>query len=322
MSVLNEYGEFRIHSPWRRNFLATYQLFVVLSSLIGDTLILLASRNRDSFRLNKVLVTIMQHIAICDISVSIAHILPGAISLIADAWVLGDALCYLKAYLTLYFYPANMSLICVLIASKFLLLRKPLRARNWSRKRAQVICIVVWTFFFVYPILMFTLGKDDVSFDYRTYTCEYGYNSYTWKKIQSPMFMMSALVPNTVMIMTTVPTLKYFVKARKSAKRAKNNTPWQGALTIALTAIVYCLSTMPATVYYVGSSFVHEKNRGFNILYRYGIFLGMLNITSNFFIYALTIKTFRRYLLSKIEKMSTTISRKRMSRTGNFQNQV
>ena len=164
---------------------------------------------------------------------------------------------------------------------------------------------------------MFNLGKDDVSFDYRTYTCEYGYNSYTWKKIQAPMFVMSALVPNTVMIITTVPTLKYLVKARKSAKRAKNNAPWQGALTVALTAIVYFLSTMPATVYFVGSTFVHEENRGFNILYRYGIFLGMLNITSNFFIYALTIKTFRRYLLANIEKMATTISRKRMYRTGN-----
>ena len=93
MSVPNEYDEFRIPSPWKR-YIATYQLFVVLSSLIGDTLILLASRNKDSFRLNKVLVTIMQHIAVCDISVSITHILPGAISLKADAWVLGDALCY------------------------------------------------------------------------------------------------------------------------------------------------------------------------------------------------------------------------------------
>ncbi|KAL5250755.1 hypothetical protein ACHWQZ_G016482 [Mnemiopsis leidyi] len=305
MVILYQYEAARMESDAERYFWATYALFVAVSSILGDTVIIVASRNKDSFRLNKFLVTIMQHIAVCDISVSLTHVLPSAISLFADRWVLGEALCYTKPYLSYYFYPANMSLICVLTTGKFLLLRKPTRARNWSQKQAHVICGVVWTFFFVYPILMLALGKDDVSFDFRTYSCEYGWNAHTWKKIQSVMFMMSALGPNAVMIITTIPTLKFLVEARKSARRTKKSVPWQGALTVSLTAIVYFLSTMPATVYLVGGSFAGPESR-FHTLYRYGIYIAMANITSNFFIYTLTITSFRRYLKSRIKEVSSS----------------
>ena len=138
-------------------------------------MILVASRNRENFRLNKFLVAIMQHIAVCDISVSIVMILPTALSLIADAWVLGGAFCYAVPYLCFYFYLANMFLICLLTTGKFFLLKKPLRAQNWSKKQAHLICGMIWMLFLANPILMYTLSKDDVSFDYRTYICEYGF---------------------------------------------------------------------------------------------------------------------------------------------------
>ena len=208
-----------MHSSEQRYIWATYLVLLALSSLIGDAAILIVSGNRKNFRLNKFLVTIMQHIAVSDISVSIVMILPTAVSLLADAWVLGEALCYAVPYLCAYFYLANMSLICALVAGKFLLLRKPLRARNWSKKHAHLICGIIWMFFVVNPILMYTLGKDDVSFDYRTYICFYGFKSYTWKKIQPYVSFASFTFPNTVIITTTIPTLKYLMEARKSAIR-------------------------------------------------------------------------------------------------------
>ena len=91
MHIQNE-KELGMHSSGKRYIWATYMLTLALSSLIGDTVILVASRNRENFRLNKFLVTIMQHIAVCDISVSIVMILPTAVSLIANVWVFGNAL--------------------------------------------------------------------------------------------------------------------------------------------------------------------------------------------------------------------------------------
>ena len=303
------YEDFRLLSSGERSFWAIYMLFIALSSIFGDTLILLASRDRDSFRLNKFLVTIMQHIAVCDISVSITHILPNSISLIADSWVLGDALCYITAYLGYIFFPASNLLICALTTGKFLLLRKPARARNWSKKQAHVICSVVWITNLIQPIAMFALGKDGVSFDYRTYLCEYCWNAYT-SEWAFDLFSLTSLVSlDAVIITTTAPTLTYLVKARKCAKRTKKSAPWQGALAVSLTAIVFCLSTVPIGVFFFCRLISVQDYHGVNLLYRYGCFFTKANISSNFFIYALTITSFRRYLIDKIRQIPMIASK-------------
>lgn len=306
MAVLyNE--ELRMLSSEQRYIWASYLLFVALSSLIGDTVILLASRNGDNFRLNKFLVTIMQYIAVCDIAVSITTILPSAASLIADAWILGDALCFVAIYLNYYYMSANTYLICVLSTGKILLLRNPAQARNWSKKRGHVICSVVWIFSLVFPIFKLTLG-DDVSFDYKTYTCHCGFSSSMLKRIMPFFTTASIIITNAVMMSTTIPTLKYLVKARNTAIQAKKSVPWQGALTVSFTAIVYCITTLPLGVYFFCRSIVGQENNVLNLLYRYGAFSMYANISSNFFIYAFTITSFRKYLLKSIMEISGSIT--------------
>jgi hypothetical protein len=283
---------------------------VAVSSIIGDTLILVASRDRKSFKLNKFLVTIMQHIAVNDIILSVTFILPITISLIADSWIFGDVLCYAKGYTGIYFYPVNMSLICALTTSKFLLLRKQTRTKTLSRNKAHIMCFTIWAAGLLNLALICALGRHDFSFDYRTYDCEYGFTAYTWKKIKPVMFTISCIIPNVMIIATSLPTMKYLMAARNSARRVRVSAPWQGALTVVLTATVYCLSTFPCTVYMVGSSFVPEDPVAHDTfsfgLCRYGFFTGMVNITSNFFIYTLTITSFRRYLRSKIVDLFTS----------------
>ena len=312
MTIWKSYTTFSMQNSAERYFWACYQLCVAFSSILGDSLILFASRQKHSFKLNSFLVTIMRHIAACDITLSISHILPNAVSLIANSWALGDTLCYMRPYIGYYFFPANMSLICILTTGKFLLLTQPRRARSLSRVKAHLACSIVWVTSLTYPVLMYWFGKEDVSFDYRTYSCEYGWNSPVWVKVTPVMIAVLAVVPNVVMIITTIPTLKYLVTARKSAQRTRGSVPWQGALTVFLTAAVYCLSTLPVTVYLIGAPFILKKAPTseylFHRLYRYGAYIAMINITSNFFIYTLTITSFRRYLREKIAEALTNLT--------------
>ena len=48
---------------------ASYYIFVIVSSLIGDSIILYASNKRGAFHLNAFIVTIMQHIAVTDLDI-------------------------------------------------------------------------------------------------------------------------------------------------------------------------------------------------------------------------------------------------------------
>ena len=58
-----------IYSDAVRYLWAGYFVFVLLSSLIGDTTILIASIKYRAFKLHKVVVVIIQHIAVCDLLV-------------------------------------------------------------------------------------------------------------------------------------------------------------------------------------------------------------------------------------------------------------
>ena len=175
--------EFGMHKNAERYFWASYVIFGVLSSLIGDTLILIASFHRDAFKINKILVIVIQHIAVSDLLYTISMSSPVAISLLANSWVLGKALCYVSVYVSYFAFPAGMFLIAVLTTSKFLILRYPLRAASWSTKRAHLVCSFIWAFALIFPILLLAVDKDDVHFDYRSYNCDYGYSSDAWKTI-------------------------------------------------------------------------------------------------------------------------------------------
>ena len=292
--------EFGMHNNAERYFWASYHLFGVLSSLIGDTLILIASFQKDAFKINKILVVIIQHIAVSDLTYTISGLVTATISLLANSWVLGTALCYTRVYFGYFAFPAGMSLIAMLTTSKFLILRYPLRAASWSTKRAHQVCSFIWAFALIFPILFFVVDKDDVHFDYRVYNCEYGYNSDAWKKIIPIIGFIWSIVPNMIIVATTVPTLKFLADAGKSARRVGGSVPWQGNLTVALTAVVYCISTLPYIVYQIAISCMKDPSELFIIFfYRLSSFLLMINVVANFYIYVLTIRSFRIFLFSK-----------------------
>ena len=119
---------------------ACYHLFVIASSLIGDTTILIASIKYKAFKLHKVIIVVIQHIAFCDLMVSATHVLPIMISDISNKWVLGNFFCYLNPYASYYSNQASILLICTMTTSKLLLLR----FGTTTSKKAHSICVACW----------------------------------------------------------------------------------------------------------------------------------------------------------------------------------
>ena len=68
---------------------AGYFLFVLASSMIGDTIILITSIKYRVFKLHKMIVTIIKHIAICDLLVTVTSQFPTFVSLVRNEWVFG-----------------------------------------------------------------------------------------------------------------------------------------------------------------------------------------------------------------------------------------
>ena len=217
-----------------------------------------------------------------------------------------------------------MCLIAALTTAKFLILRYPFRAASWTTQRAHQLCSLIWASSLTLPILFLIVDKDDVDFDYRQYRCEYGFRSSNWSMIRPMAAFLLGFLPNIVIVATTIPTLKYLIKARKSAQRVQGSVSWQGALTVTLTSAVYCISTLPFISYQFAEDFVGKNLSGsFRVhYYRISNFLMLINIVANFYLYILTIKSFRSFLLSKFQQLvslpgSVPNPRTRMSTTNN-----
>ena len=316
INSLNNFDiKFGIQSDAERYFWAAYFLLGVLSSLIGDTLILIASFQEGAFKVSKLIVTVIQHIAIADLGSSIMIFTPILISMLYNSWVLGDALCYVNAYASFFTYQAGLFFITLLTITKFLLLRHPLKISSISTKRAHLVCLSIWIFTMINPVVKLIVHKDDVRFDYRTYYCEYGYNAFS-KTAKIILAIIHGVIPNFVIVATTIPTLQYLFTARQSARRVRSSDPWRGALTVVLTAVAYTISTLPFCVYHIAVNFADEDpSQPFpGHFRRICQSLLMINTVANFFIYSLTIPSFRKFLSSQVISI-LRVSRKR-TKTG------
>ena len=146
-SHINQYNIktiYGIKSDAARYAWAGYIVFVIASSFIGDTIILIASSRYKAFKLHKVIIVIIQHIALCDLMVTVTDVLPLFVSMIENEWVFGNLLCYVGAFTGYYFKGTGLFLICNMTTSKLLLLKYPFRYRAISVKKAHMVCGACW----------------------------------------------------------------------------------------------------------------------------------------------------------------------------------
>ena len=287
---------------------ASYYIFVIISSLIGDTTILIASIKYRAFKLHKYMVIIIEHIAICDLMVTITAVITSTTSLFADRWILGEFLCYTLPYATYYFPVTGSLLICVMTSSKLFILKYPLKAVIWPSKRAHLICGSAWTTALVLPLIFFLVDKNDISFDYRNYGCGYLYSSNIWKWLVPLFSVLYLVIPNCIVLSTTLILL---IAAKKIARRGRENLRWEGVITTVLTATVYCISVMPYAIYRIADEMntksLHDPQDFFHKVYfRIALSFLYLNTISNFYIYCLTVSSFRKFLWSRIKLLRIT----------------
>ena len=284
---------------------AGYYLFVIASSLIGDTTILIASIKYKAFKLHRVIIVVIQHIAFCDLMVSATYVLPRIVSIISDKWVLGNFFCYLNSYASYYSYLTSVLLICTMTTSKLLLLKYPLQFGTTTSKKAHLICVACWLAAFAFPVTLLFVDIDDVYFSYRNYGCElyaYGYSSEIWHYMRLFVAALFGFIPTFLVVLTT---LWLLIEARKVVSRSRESLKWQGIVTTVLTATVFCLSLLPFIVYHVGEPFVSvdEKSKSsfHTTFYRVATSLLSLNTISNFYIYSLTVSSFRAFIRSRAQ---------------------
>ena len=296
-----------IQSQGERYFWITYLIIVVISSLIGDTIILYASIQHNAIKLNKIIVVVMQHIAVCDLLSSTAYVLPTTISLISERWVLGDVLAHLSLYVEVVTFQAANILICLLSTSKVLLLKYPLQTRCWTKNGAHKVCGMIWVFVHFYPVLRFLLDVDGLVFSHTTYNINFGLSSKSSSAVKVIAILTTLLtldLPTIVVVLAVFSTLLFIYKSRDISTRCRGQRRWQGIVTVVVTATVYCISVVPSSIVTLVTMSDSQKIH----FVRVAEFLIALNVMANFYIYSLTIPSFRNFIQAKALEVSGSIS--------------
>ena len=128
-----------------RIILTTWSIAVILTSLMGDSVILIATTKYQAIKLHRVLVTLIQHLAISNLLQTLFRVLPITPTFITDAWVMGTFLCHVEDHVGIICSTATLFLTCSLSTFKLLLVKIPFRVGYWSVKLGHKICVVMWT---------------------------------------------------------------------------------------------------------------------------------------------------------------------------------
>ena len=302
--------EHKLNDDEQRYGLVAFLLIVVLSSLIGDSIILLASVRHDAIKLNKFIVAIMQHIAVCDLLQSVFLVFPSAASILAGEWIFRDiilgqySLIHMLNSLSI---KSNNILTCLLTVSKLILLKFPLRTRHWNKKMAHVACVLVWFFAFIaVGIFTFSMPYRYV-FVYMFYIITAQMTEDVTGKFENATVIIFNVIPPFAVLLSTGVILHHLFEARRVSYRSGGTMRWQGMVTVSATALVFLVSTLPHVVSYF--IFLADPDRRMELLAEsYGMYLFLnrvsyffsyLNIMSNFYIYSLTVPSFRSFLKEK-----------------------
>ena len=310
----SNYTQFGIKDKTERYFYACWLTLVILSSLFGDFLILIASTKYKAFKLNKMIVAVIQHMAVNDLLNTVGSIFPILISTIINARSPFRWLDYVRFFIGYYTTTVGSLLISSFTMLKVLLLKYPLRVGMMSKRRTQNICTVIWITSIFVPAEHLIVNIHDVLFDYRTYSYTYGYSSKVWKVLLPFTALIFLVVPNTIVIVSTFMLL---YEAKKAVKTHRQTLKWQGITTVALTALVYTVSFFPFIIYFTAEPFVKKnpQNPGPFFLEYYRVTNGLviLHVLSNFFVYSLTVESFRSFLKTKLCGVLTRFLENRVS---------
>lgn len=114
---------------------------------------------------------------------------------------------------------------------------------------------------------------------------------------------LTNILPVVLVIVSTCGTLAYLVRARTVSACSGRGPRWQGMVTVVITSTVFCVSIIPDTVSFVVVTCMRISSDEFKGVLRVSEFLTALNVMANFYIYSLTIPSFRKFVKTGISRL-------------------
>ena len=283
-----------------------FNLFVLLSSLIGDSTILIGIIRYNAIKLNKATVVFILHLAVNDMLQAMFSVLPQTINIAmgSEHWLLGEVVCDLFDNVQRICSDTSTPLLTSLLStSKMLTIFYPFRARTWSNCKVHVICGICWTVSVLQPVVIYNVKCIIDPTYYNTdyyYRCNCYSDTTPFWVYQWFYHFVPAIVPVICIFILIITSVLILYKARKQALSRGGTLRWQGVMTITMTTAVFVISYLPFNIFNVSIFLGIIPTAQYIVLFKVFSFMLNINIMANFFVYSVTVQSFRDFIWSGI----------------------
>ena len=172
-------------------------------------------------------------------------------------------------------------------------------------------CILVACTVFVAVVLALN-GQNGMYFSYLDYNCDYFLNEEVWTRAKYLVLCTTiGLAVLINVIITTFSSVMLLIEAKRAAARREQDLQWQGVTAVVLTAAIFGFTLLMVAAYYICNKFVTGRSDVQEHVvryYRYMWYLTYVNTVTNFYIFTLTLSSFREFLKSSIKAMVVMVT--------------
>lgn len=282
-----------------------WSISIFITSLIGNTVVLLATLRYNAIKLDEISVVLIRNIAVADLGVAIYVVstLPG---IITRKYPYSDFFC---AFSKTWLYSCLMTevvLVAALSISKLLWILKPLQALSRSKKNGRIIASLIWLVMICFAAAT-TISRESANdnwtfFESSLYQCSRQNLNKSSGILFKSIVMSFNAVPQVVITVATVWLLALVSKAGKIHRR--------GLVTILLVCALFFISHAPyGCLYQIMKLFV--KADWMSVFYRWSYYIVYLNYAANPFLYYASIDSFQRFVKQRVLKIELLSSSER-----------
>lgn len=289
-------------------FLYFYQLVMISMAILGNSIVLYASRKFNAIHLDTASVLLIQNLAITDIALILVAYVPKLVTLYHHTWLLGPVLCYVTAFSQ--FVPGAVEIMTLTCISwyRWYLARHPLNHAPKVLTTKALICLM-WLAALVNPAVFVFANKSMAIFDVRTLACVTNVAMHHRLLVFVALFLFG-IIPVAMTILLNLHTLWTVICVIPNTTSTNTTTRRynrQALLTVNAICWVFVLSWAPYIVRAIMAAMGIKLPLWFYTL-QYS--LNILSLTLNPVIYSITNRRFRTFLLRRGDRLKAFLFRK------------
>ena len=276
--------------------LAVTILLIIIVGLTGNLVVLIGSLKYKALKMDRVSVILLENIAIADIIMITMFCTTMLITLIAEKWILGEALCVI-VYVRLVAMDTEICLITWASCYRLKIIMTPLGDRLGSNK-VKICVLGVWVFWLSFviatiafdPVTKFTYVPGDLQ-------CRFGdqlekEEMNVFQRALAFFYVIIIFVPIFIISVSNVFILYYVGKS--SAWKGGSHMPGMKALkTVTRVCIVFIFSYVPTIILLLTMGMGYNTPSWSGLACKLAM---MMNMIANPIIYVFTNPHFARFL--------------------------